>query len=299
MSLFITSLNSGSNGNCYYIGNDREAILVDAGLSCRETEKRMKRLGLTLALVKAVFISHEHGDHIRGLEVLAKKHQLRVYITADTFRQGGLLLEQHTVFPFTAYEPVTIGELQITAFPKFHDASDPHSFVVHSKGINIGVFTDIGIPCEHLIRHFQQCHAAFLETNYDEQMLEEGRYPYHLKNRIRGGQGHLSNNQALELFKAHKPPFMSHLFLSHLSQDNNNPELVKELFNRYADGIRIIIASRYEETAVYPVHSETLLGMNFVRPQSIQQAIPQSASRKRAALKKHSQQAKPIQFSLF
>jgi phosphoribosyl 1,2-cyclic phosphodiesterase len=104
-----------------------------------------------------------------------------------------------------------------------------------------------------LIRHFQSCHAAFLETNYDETMLEQGRYPYFLKNRIRGGKGHLSNSQALELFTAHKPAFMSHLFLSHLSKDNNNPDMVQELFRQHANGTEIVVASRYTETAVYTI----------------------------------------------
>src|SRR5882724_4443164 len=97
MSLFIASLNSGSNGNCYYIGSEDEALLVDAGISCRETEKRMKRLGLSMEKVKAIFVSHEHSDHITGIPVLAKKYQLPVYITEGTQVHGRLLLEQHLV----------------------------------------------------------------------------------------------------------------------------------------------------------------------------------------------------------
>jgi phosphoribosyl 1,2-cyclic phosphodiesterase len=253
MALFITSLNSGSNGNCYYVGNNQEAILVDAGISCRETEKRMMRLGLSMHTVKAIFISHEHTDHIRGLPVLAKKYQLPVYITAGTLQHGRLNLEKHLVVPFSAYEAVRIGDLTITPFPKFHDAADPHSFTIDYSDVKIGVFTDIGAPCDHLIRHFQQCHAAFLEANYDVQMLEQGRYPYYLKNRIRGGKGHLSNDQALNLFKVHRPAFMSHLFLSHLSKDNNCPTLVQQLFNQHANGTSIVVASRFEETAVYDI----------------------------------------------
>ncbi|WP_143305592.1 MBL fold metallo-hydrolase [Chitinophaga vietnamensis] len=253
MSLYITSLNSGSNGNCYYIGNETEAVLIDAGISCRETERRMRRLGLSMQRVKAIFVSHEHIDHIKGIPVLARKHQLPVYITESTRIHGRLDLQESLARPFTAYEPVQVGALAITAFPKFHDAVEPHSFMISADDVNIGVFTDIGAPCEHLVRHFKQCHAAFLETNYDETMLEKGRYPYYLKNRIRGGQGHLSNTQALELFKAHRPAFMSHLFLSHLSQDNNNPELVLELFRRDAAHTEIIVASRHVETAVYRI----------------------------------------------
>src|SRR5687767_4413607 len=126
MQLQITSLNSGSNGNCYYIGNEHEAVLVDAGISCLETEKRMKRLGLSMRKVKAIFISHEHSDHIRGVSVLARKYNLPVYITPDTQYHGRLSHEKFTAVPFQAYEPVQVGELTITAFPKWHDASDPH-----------------------------------------------------------------------------------------------------------------------------------------------------------------------------
>ncbi|MDB5109531.1 MAG: fold metallo-hydrolase, partial [Mucilaginibacter sp.] len=130
MSLFITSLNSGSNGNCYYIGNEREAILVDAGISCRETETRMKRLGLSMNKVKAIFISHEHSDHIRGVTVLAKKYRLPVYITPLTYQHGGLFLDDELVIPFYEQQPILIGELCITAFLKLHDAAHPHSFII-------------------------------------------------------------------------------------------------------------------------------------------------------------------------
>ncbi|HEX9511292.1 MAG TPA: MBL fold metallo-hydrolase [Puia sp.] len=298
MSLFITSLNSGSNGNCYYIGNDREAILVDAGISCRETEKRMKRLGLSIESVKAIFVSHEHTDHIKGVPVIAKKYQLPVYITTNTLRNGGLELDAPLVVPFQAYTPVTIGELNITAFPKFHDAIDPHSFVIESKGIKIGVFTDIGAPCEHLIHHFKQCHAAFLEANYDEEMLENGSYPYHLKNRIRGGQGHLSNRQALELFNTCRPSFLSHLLLSHLSHNNNCPDLTRALFAPHAGETKIVIASRHEETPVYFIESSESLGPVALLPEAVQ---PFSASPDAPARVVRPKKAAPNaqQYSLF
>jgi phosphoribosyl 1,2-cyclic phosphodiesterase len=253
MSLFVASLNSGSNGNCYYVGNEQEAVLVDAGISCRETEKRMRRLGLPMEKVKAIFVSHEHSDHISGIPVIARKYQLPVYITPPTKQSGGLYIDDHLVYTFLPFQRIIIGELEITAFPKTHDAADPHSFIVACRDIKVGVFTDIGFACDHVTRHFSQCHAAFLEANYDERMLESGGYPFHLKRRIRGGQGHLSNKQALALFMTHRPPYMSHLLLSHLSKNNNDPKLVKELFDSCAGETRIIIASRFEETEVYHV----------------------------------------------
>jgi phosphoribosyl 1,2-cyclic phosphodiesterase len=258
MALYIASLNSGSNGNCYYVGNQREAILVDAGISCRETERRMLRLGLNMQKVKAIFISHEHSDHIRGLAVLSKKYQLPVYITNATMQYGKLFLQRELVMPFRGYDAVQIGELTVMPFPKYHDAAEPHSFMVSCGDVRVGVFTDIGAPCDHLIRHFDQCHAAFLEANYDEEMLATGKYPYHLKRRISGGRGHLSNRQALELFIKHKPHYMSHLLLSHLSKDNNCPELARNLFAPHAGPTHVSVASRYEESQVFKItHSPT------------------------------------------
>lgn len=253
MSLYITSLNSGSNGNCYYVGNEHEAVLVDAGISCRETERRMGRLGLPMQNIRAIFITHEHTDHTRGAEVLSRKYRLPVYITATTHRNSRLWIDPHLVKPFYTGDPVQVGGLVVNSFPKRHDASEPHSFTVNGNGIIVGVLTDIGTACEHVIRHLSQCHAAFLEANYDERMLEEGRYPLFLKRRIRGDDGHLSNRQALELFMTHRPPFMSLLVLSHLSAQNNTPQLVHDLFSKHANGTRIVVASRDEESEVFKV----------------------------------------------
>lgn len=251
MALYIASLNSGSNGNCYYIGNRDEAVLVDVGLSCTETEKRMRKLGLSMKTVKAIFISHEHTDHIKGVSTLANKYRLPVYITPATAK--GIRLIRHLAQPFKANEAVAIGELSVLPFTKRHDAADPHSFIISHFGINVGVFTDIGCACTQVKKHFSQCHAAFLEANYDEDMLEKGAYPIHLKNRIRSDMGHFSNSQALDLFIHHRQTSMTQLLLSHLSKDNNDPLRVKELFNSHAGKTEIIIASRYEPTGVYLV----------------------------------------------
>jgi phosphoribosyl 1,2-cyclic phosphodiesterase len=256
MSLFISSLNSGSNGNCYYIGNDNEAVLVDAGISCRETEKRMRKIGLSMDKVKAIFVSHEHSDHIKGIPTLSEKYKLPVYITSDTLRHGGRDINKQYTKEFKANEPVIIGNLSVIAFSKHHDAADPHSFIVNGNGVTIGVFTDIGRSCQNLASHFSQCHAAFLESNYDEELLENGRYPIHLKRRIRSGSGHLSNIEALEVFNSYRPPFMSHLLLSHLSEQNNCPDLVKALFQRHAGNTNIVIASRYEQTPLYKIEGK-------------------------------------------
>jgi phosphoribosyl 1,2-cyclic phosphodiesterase len=255
MSLFIASLNSGSNGNCYYVGNSIEAVLVDAGISCKETETRLKLLGLDVAKIKAIFITHEHADHINGLTVFSKKYNLPVYITAATLRNSRLKLEKHLVVHFDADQPIAVGNLSVLAFRKFHDAADPHSFVVSGNGIKIGVFTDLGKPCENLIHHFKQCTAAFLESNYDVEMLANGSYPYYLKKRITNGEGHLSNDEALQLFLKHKPAGMRQLLLSHLSKNNNSPKLVQELFAPHAGETNIVIASRDEASPVFEITS--------------------------------------------
>nr|WP_315422697.1 MBL fold metallo-hydrolase [uncultured Pedobacter sp.] len=253
MALYFTSINSGSNGNCYYIGNDNEAVLVDIGLTCKEVEIRMNRLGLPISKVKAVFISHEHSDHIKGVAVFAKKYKLPVYISTATLKSSRLLLDANNTFSLSHQQHIHIGDLKIAAFSKFHDAADPYSFTIECNEVRVGVFTDIGSVCDRLITHFKSCHAAFLEANYDAQMLESGKYPYFLKRRITGGHGHLSNTQALELFINHKAPYMSHLLLSHLSKDNNSAELVENLFKNVAGDTFVKVASRYEETELYYV----------------------------------------------
>jgi phosphoribosyl 1,2-cyclic phosphodiesterase len=196
------------------------------------------------------------------VSVLSKKYQIPVYITHETLESSRLRLRRHLIHNFSTYVPVRVGDLTITALPTNHDACDPHNFVVSDDKVNVGVFTDIGRACEHVTRQFRQCHAAFLESNYDEMMLETGSYSTMLKRRIRGGQGHLSNTQALQLFLRHRPAFMSHLFLSHLSAENNSPEIVRGLFSRSAGRTEIIVASRYEESAVIRVVNRD----HFTRP---------------------------------
>ncbi|MBA3679857.1 MAG: MBL fold metallo-hydrolase [Bacteroidetes bacterium] len=273
MSLFITSLNSGSNGNCYYVGNDKEAVLIDAGISCRETEKRMKRLGLAIESVKAIFISHEHSDHIKGVEVLSKKFKLPVYITNATLNNSQLNIGVQYIRTFRGYENIIVGDLTVKPFPKLHDAADPYSFIVSGNGINIGVLTDIGNACHHVIENFKNCHAAFLEANYDEELLETGGYPFYLKKRIRGGHGHLSNVQALEIFTKHRSENLSHLLLSHLSRENNSPQLVQKLFLEHCGNTKIVVATRDYETEIYHITGSS----KIIEPVIKQAAIVQTS----------------------
>lgn len=266
MSLEVASLNSGSNGNAYYIGNRNEAVLVDVGISCNEIETRMSRLGLDMERLKAVFISHEHSDHISGLPRLVRKYHLPVFITDGTYRHAQLHVKKQFVNPLIPMVPVVIGNLRITAFPKTHDAIDPHSFIISEDSVTIGVFTDFGRACDHVIAHFRQCNAAFLETNYDEDRLAHGSYPRILKNRIKSDKGHFSNNQALELFTNHRSDYLSHLFLSHLSMENNSPEIVETLFAQYAGNTKILLASRERESGVFTIGGELVYASGSQKP---------------------------------
>jgi phosphoribosyl 1,2-cyclic phosphodiesterase len=279
MSLFVASLNSGSNGNCYYIGTGNEAVLIDAGISCREIEKRMRRLQLHVNSVRAVFVSHEHGDHIHGASALSKKHQIPVYITHPTLAASTMDIDPAHAFHFTDEVPVAIGNMVITPFSKHHDAIDPYSFVISHQQVSVGVFTDIGHSCSKVVNYFSQCHAVFLEANYDEMMLEQGRYPLSLKNRIRNGRGHLSNRQAAQLFTHHRPAFMSHLFLSHLSRNNNTPEVAREAFASIDPLVEIHVAPRYHESELFYITGN-----------------PSLASANRLSVKKSE---RPVQLSLF
>jgi phosphoribosyl 1,2-cyclic phosphodiesterase len=249
--LQYASLNSGSNGNCYYIGNNEHAVLVDAGLSRKETLKRMERLGLDPQKLRAIIISHEHTDHVIGLAGLAKKHFLPVYISKGTHTRVKRYLGGVNTHIIHDEKPVLINDLLVYPFKKFHDAASPFSFVIEYNEKRVGVFTDIGQVCEPLKKYFSSCHAAFLETNYDNVMLREGRYPLRLKERIRGGEGHLSNHQALQLFCEHRHRGLKHVLLAHLSAENNDPDLAKNLFQQHAGMVRIDVASRYNESEVF------------------------------------------------
>lgn len=251
MGLQIASINSGSNGNCYYVGTEKTAVLIDAGISCRETIRRMDQLGLEIDRVKAIFISHEHSDHISGLPVLAKKYALPVYITESTQRSGRLSLDPSRLFRFQSEENIPIGDLHVLPFRKYHDAADPHSFVVSTAGTHVAVLTDIGQICEKVIHYFKQCHAVFLESNYDKDMLMNGAYPLHLKKRISDGEGHLSNAEALNLFRQNRHPELQHLILSHLSQNNNDPKRVEQLFTPFMEKTNLHVASRYAPSPVF------------------------------------------------
>ncbi len=233
----ICAVASGSNGNCYYIGNESDAVLVDAGISFRQILVRMKEKGLDPHKIKAVFISHEHSDHMKGARVLEKKLNVPVYLTARTFNTAYRNMQPAWPKFFVPGAEIQVGAFTVFSFAKNHDASEPCSFRIEHQGKNVGIFTDIGEPCENVVSHLELCDALFLETNYDEDMLINGSYPWYLKKRIASPVGHLSNIQAVKLLRENAGAHLKCVFLSHLSAHNNTPELAvnacKELTARF------------------------------------------------------------------
>ncbi|MDR1859570.1 MAG: MBL fold metallo-hydrolase [Bacteroidales bacterium] len=249
-SVELCAVASGSNGNCYYIGDSTEAVLIDAGLSARALQTRLQQSGLSATPIRGIVISHEHCDHSRGVRVFAKRLQIPVYLTKQTYLAMARKERPAEVIWFAPDVPFMLGALQIYPFLKQHDAAEPCSFRIVCNGFSIGVFTDIGAPCSQVKAHFAQCHAAFLETNYDEQMLESGPYPAFLKSRIASANGHLSNSQAFHLLQSCAGPNLSTILLSHLSGENNTPEKALATFGPMSRAYRIELAPR---TAPSPI----------------------------------------------
>ncbi len=246
----LCAIASGSNGNCYYIGTEDEAILVDVGISRKQVLLRMEEKGLSPDKVKAVFISHEHADHTRGIRVLVKVLNVPVYMTKGTFEQMWNPNRPGAYGLFEPGAPLQIGEFVIHPFLKKHDAANPCSFRIEVRNNNIGVITDVGEVCDNVRKHFQLCDAVFLETNYDEQMLKNGSYPYPLKQRVLSDVGHLSNVQALALVRESAGANLQHLLLSHLSGENNDPKIVLDTFANLDKNISIHLTSRYAPSEV-------------------------------------------------
>jgi phosphoribosyl 1,2-cyclic phosphodiesterase len=241
----VCALASGSNGNSYYIGNDTEAVLVDAGINCKQLLLRMEERQIDPSKIKAVFITHEHSDHICGVRVFCNKHGIPAFYTRGTFLNTS---NRHKPRLYRFIDPgssVTIGDFEIHAFIKKHDASEPCSFRVDVEGKSIGVLTDLGSHSQPVIDHLKQCDILFLESNYDEKMLWEGPYPWPLKKRIASDVGHLSNIQALNLITEHAGERLQTIFLSHLSGENNKPEIAFDVFAPLHQTYQIVKTTRY------------------------------------------------------
>jgi phosphoribosyl 1,2-cyclic phosphodiesterase len=201
--------------------------------------------------IRALFITHEHGDHVRGARVMGKKLDIPVYMTTGTYSSAFRTWKPLSYIPIVNNEPVEIGPFTIFPVLKNHDAAEPTSFRIDYKGCSIGVFTDIGSPCDNVKNHLQKCHALFLESNYDLKLLKEGPYPYYLKVRIDSEVGHLSNSQAFELLKEHAHPDLQCVFLSHLSKENNTPEIAFNEFKSLSDRFHIKLTDRFAASDIF------------------------------------------------
>ncbi len=250
------ALASGSNGNCYYVGNETEAVLIDAGISRKQVLKRMKEVKLDIEKVKAVFITHEHSDHIRGFRVLADLHELKGYISKTTLTKTRVDRQPAKVNVFEPGDSIDVGGIKVHSFSKKHDAIDPVSFRVELDGKSIGVMTDIGASCSNVKEHLKLCEAVFLESNYDVDLLRDGPYPAHLKSRVKSDHGHLSNEQALKLVERLNGSPLKTILLSHISADNNRPDIALKAFQNISDRYDIFATSRYAPSAVFEIKGE-------------------------------------------
>jgi phosphoribosyl 1,2-cyclic phosphodiesterase len=249
----ICAIASGSNGNCYYIGNHENAILVDAGVNCKQILSKMKISGLSPSKLRGIFITHEHNDHACGVRVLAKKLDIPVFMTKGTYQGLYLTNRPDAVRLIEPDQSIDLCSFIIHPVLKNHDGEEPTSFRVEHQGINIGVFTDIGSPCDNVTAHLKVCDALFLECNYDEKMLWGGSYPPHLKERVASDVGHLSNLQAAELLEEHAAEHLKVVLLSHLSGENNTPEIAYQAVKHLEDRFQIIVTSRKQPSEVITV----------------------------------------------
>ncbi|MBU1368284.1 MAG: MBL fold metallo-hydrolase [Bacteroidetes bacterium] len=224
------SLASGSSGNSYYVGYGEEGILIDAGISARRIVKALADNGVSIGQVKAVFVTHDHGDHIKGLAVLANKYQLPVMAT-EACLQGIMRhylaseINPELLVPISTNQKYLLSGLEISAFKVSHDGAGNVGFHLRNSYASLTLATDLGYINQEAIKFLKKASVIILESNYDEEMLEYGKYPYHLKQRIKGDQGHLSNTDAANFLKSHFHKGIKKVFLCHLSQHNNSPEL--------------------------------------------------------------------------
>jgi phosphoribosyl 1,2-cyclic phosphodiesterase len=225
MGLQICVLASGSSGNCTLVRSADTALLVDAGLSARETGKRLEAVGVKLGQVAGICISHEHSDHTHGARVLHQRHGLPLYANRGTFEGMEEELQQLSWQIFTTGCAFQVGSLRVEPFMVPHDANEPVGFVVGDGVTRVGIATDMGCVT-HLVRErLRPCRAIVLEANHDVEMLQDSDRPWQLKQRILGRQGHLSNETAADLIADIAGPGLEQIFLAHLSEECNCAEL--------------------------------------------------------------------------
>ena len=227
MSVRICVLGSGSKGNCTLVATEKTRLLVDAGLSRKETLARLAAIGESADGLDAAVVSHEHTDHINGLRMLAINNHLPIYISRATRDAVSWDARIRTFEHIAAGEKFTIGDIEVTPFSIPHDAADPMAFTFETQGIRIGVVTDLGYVPEVVKRHVKGCHCLIFESNHDLDMLKVGPYPWYVKQRVMSRHGHLSNNATASFLTEDFDGSAEILVLAHLSETNNHPEIAR------------------------------------------------------------------------
>ncbi|MGH9536706.1 MAG: MBL fold metallo-hydrolase [Terriglobales bacterium] len=235
MAVSISVLASGSRGNSSIVSSSRTKILVDAGISCRETVKRMRAAGDDPRSLSAILITHEHSDHVYGLAVLARKFQLPVFMTGATHQawarslrdDAGELPQLERLEVFSAGRRFQIGDIEVTPFTIPHDAADPVGLTLRADGLKVGIATDLGYTPPNVCHELRGCDVLVIESNHDLEMLRGGPYPWSVKQRVGSPTGHLSNDQLSKFLCTEYDGGASYVVLAHISEQNNHPELAR------------------------------------------------------------------------
>ncbi|MBM3201378.1 MAG: MBL fold metallo-hydrolase [Chlamydiae bacterium] len=223
------SLASGSKGNATYVGTKETKILVDAGLNFKHLTIRLEEIGVNIEDIDAVVVTHEHTDHIKGLEILSKKLAIPVFANRETAKGISEAFESRPKFKiFSTGEPFSFGDLEIFPFSVQHDTLDPVAFTIQSQGKRLGICTDLGFATSLVKSHLCDLDALIIEANHDEHMVHASSRPYVYKERVLGRQGHLSNKASAEVIKAVYSPRLKEVFLAHLSSECNHPKVALE-----------------------------------------------------------------------
>lgn len=225
MGISFTLLGSGSKGNTTLISDGDTHILVDVGLSGRETVKRLREHGLEPGNISAILVSHEHGDHCRGVGPFAKNLDIPVFMTEGAFLSSGMKLDSKKHRRIDSGESFEVHDFLVTCFTVPHDAADPLGFVIEKDGIKIGIVLDLGYLSNLVLERLKGCDGLIMESNHDVRMLKAGPYPWALKQRVMSRRGHLSNDSVAQYLGNDFDGKAAHVVLAHLSQNNNLPEL--------------------------------------------------------------------------